>query len=152
MREAILRLAADNAGPARLHQLTTGLYQDLRALGLVKVARADQAAPEDAKTGTAGSITELVITGVFSAGTLAAVAQVITAYIERTKTRTVTWVEGERTVTFDGISAKDQHRLVEALAASTSGALAAATPAAPGAGDGDDEPDQAAARPAGGGT
>lgn len=156
MRKAILRLAADNAQPAQLHQLSTGLYQDLRALGLVKVARADQAAPENAKVGTGASLVELIITGVFSAGTLAAVAKVLIAYIERTKARSITWVEGERSVTIDGISAKNEKTLVEALAASTPGALealAAAEPApAVGAGSGDDEPDRAAARPADAGT
>ncbi|MBP2325667.1 hypothetical protein JOF56_006052 [Kibdelosporangium banguiense] len=71
-------------------------------------------APEDAKS--AGQLTELVLTGVFSAGTITAVTRVITAYIKRTSARSVTWQQGDKKIVLTGLSADDQKALAEAFA------------------------------------
>jgi hypothetical protein len=117
MATATLRLDAGDVDAQQRNQLTKSLFESIRALHLVTVARAEQAAPAGAKSGTGQSIAELVITGVLSTGTVTAIAKVITAYVERTKARSVTWVQDGREVTLTGIAKADQSALAAALAA-----------------------------------
>src|ERR1700716_121255 len=92
MAEATLRLDTGDVDDHRRHRLTTSLFNDLRTLHLVNVHRATRPTPDGAKSDLATEIADLVIKGVFSAGTIAAVCKVITSFIHRTKARSVTWV------------------------------------------------------------
>lgn len=114
MSEVVLRIDAE---PAQQARLTTVLFQDLRATGLVKVAKAREEAPADAKAGVGSDLAELIVSGVFSAGTVTAVTKIVVAYLERTKARSVTWIDGDKKVVFTGIARDDQKALAEALAA-----------------------------------
>lgn len=116
MATATLRLDAGDVDARRRSQLTKSLFDELRALHLVTVARSERPAPAGAKSGSGQSIAELVISGVLSASTVGAVAKVISAYIERTKARSVTWVQDGREVTLTGIAKADQSALAAALA------------------------------------
>ncbi|HEV7907909.1 MAG TPA: hypothetical protein VGP03_07200 [Pseudonocardiaceae bacterium] len=116
MTEVTLRVDGGDVNDARLHQLTASLLKDLRALGLVKVARGEIDAPAGSKSGTAGQIAELVITGLFSASTISTIGKVIIAYVDRTKARSVTWEESDRKVQFTGMSKADQQALTNLLA------------------------------------
>ena len=118
MSEVVLRIDAD---PAQLSRLTTALFQDLRASGLVKVAKGREEAPEGTMSGV-GDVLDLIIKGAFSAGTLGAVTKIVVAYLERTKARSVTWDDGKRKVVFTGIARDDQKALAELLAAEPDGA------------------------------
>lgn len=115
MTKVVLRVDAD-AEASRLHQMTSVLFNDLRALGSVSVARAVSDAPDDAKSATGNTIAELVITGLLSASTVGAVRDVITAYIKRTGARSVVWRDGMREVIFTGIAADDERVLAQLLA------------------------------------
>ena len=105
--------AVDEAG---LDRLTSSLFKDLRTTGLVKVVKKEENAPAGSKSGTAAMLGELVLTGVFSTATVATLGKVITAYIGRTKARSVVWQDGDRKVELTGVSKKDQLALVELLA------------------------------------
>ncbi|MET0237768.1 MAG: hypothetical protein ABW224_24230 [Kibdelosporangium sp.] len=110
------RLTVDVPGDdaREIERLTRLLGTDLLALGLLSVRRDTAPAPADAKS--AGQLTELVVSGVFSAGTLAAVTRVITAHIKRTSARSVTWEQDGKKIVLTGISAEDQKALAEAFA------------------------------------
>jgi hypothetical protein len=114
MWPARLTIDVSGADDREIERLTGLLRTDLITLGLLSVQRANRPAPDDAKS--AGQLAELVLTGTFSVSTVSAVARVITTHIQRTRTRSVTWQQGDKNVTFTGISADDQRRLVEALA------------------------------------
>ncbi|KAA2260999.1 hypothetical protein F0L68_19620 [Solihabitans fulvus] len=116
MGQATLRLDAGDVDDVRRHRLTRSLFDDLRALHLVNIARPELEAPQGARSGTGQGVAELIITGVLSTGTVTAIAKVITAYLDRTKSRSVTWLQDGREVTFTGISQQDQAALAEALA------------------------------------
>jgi hypothetical protein len=115
MPHVTLRVDAD---PVQLDRLTSALFRDVRELALVKVAKGRDTAPEGAKSGTGSPIADLVLTGLFSAGTVTAITKVVLAYLERTKARSVTWIDGDKSVLFTGISSDDQRALAQALAAS----------------------------------
>jgi hypothetical protein len=115
MTKVVLRVDAD-ADASRLHQLTSVLFNDVRALGSVTVAKAAGEAPDNAKSATGNTIAELVITGLLSASTVGAVRDVITAYIKRTGARSVIWRDGKHEVVFTGIAADDERVLAQLLA------------------------------------
>ncbi|MEV0704247.1 hypothetical protein AB0I53_40905 [Saccharopolyspora sp. NPDC050389] len=104
--------------PERLESLTQRLLAELRELGAVRVDRVRGGeGPEGAKSGAALEIGQLVLSGIFSAATAAACAKVMVARFDQAKARRVSIErEGEK-VEFDGLTAKDQHLLVEAIAA-----------------------------------
>ena len=114
--EVKLLVDAGAVDDAELDRLTTSLFKDLRTTGLVKVVRGEADVPANSKSGTAAQLGELIITGAFSTATVATLGRVITAYIGRTKARSVVWQDGERKVELTGVSKKDQLALVELLA------------------------------------
>jgi hypothetical protein len=116
MQSARLVLDVPGADAREIERLTTLLGSDLRSLGLLSVRRDTSPSPENAKS--IGQLTELILTGVFSAGTITAVTRVITAYIKRTGARSVTWQQGDKKIVLNGLSAEDQKALAEAFAES----------------------------------
>lgn len=105
------------ATPDQLARQTGSLYRDLRALGVLRVARKPAAAPAGSMAGAAQEIGVLVVSGAFSAAALKAVSNVLVAYVQRSKARGVEWRIGEESGTYTALSAKDQHLLVQAAAA-----------------------------------
>lgn len=112
-----LVIDAASVAPTELHRLSGVLLKDIRALGVV-VGRASVAVPSDTKSGTGYQLGELILTGSLSAATVTAIATVVSQYIKRTSARSVTWRQGDREVTFTGISSTDQAELVRLLAES----------------------------------
>lgn len=114
--EVKLLVDAGAVDEAELNRLTSSLFKDLRTTGLVKVVRSESESPANSKSGGASQLGELIITGVFSTATIATLGRVITAYIARTRARSVTWQDGDRKVELTGVSKEDQLALVELLA------------------------------------
>ncbi|MEN3611649.1 hypothetical protein [Plantactinospora sp. ZYX-F-223] len=67
------------------------------------------------KGGAAGSLAELVVTGLFSASTVAALAQVAVAFLERGAARRITLRDGRRTLTISAPSEDTEQMVVEWL-------------------------------------
>ncbi|MEV0086234.1 hypothetical protein [Saccharopolyspora sp. NPDC050642] len=103
--------------PERLESLTQRLLAELRELGAVRVDRVRGQGPDGAKSGAALAIGQLVLSGIFSAATAAACAKVLVARFDQAKARRVSIERNGEKVEFDGLTAKDQHLLVEAITA-----------------------------------
>jgi len=116
MTSLMLTIEADGVDAVRLNQLTGTLHSDLRATGLVTVARPGGTAPERTKSGTGTTIGELVVSGLLSASTMSALARVLTAYIQRTGTRAVVVKRGKDEYRFTGLSADAQRELIDRFA------------------------------------
>ncbi|GAA3754704.1 hypothetical protein GCM10022225_44340 [Plantactinospora mayteni] len=71
--------------------------------------------PFTRKGGGAGSLAELVVTGLFSATTVAALAQVAVAFLERGAARRITLRDGRRTLTISAPSEDTEQMVVEWL-------------------------------------
>lgn len=112
MVPAYLSVNADHADSREIERLTGALFSDLRRFGRLSVTRTTSPAPEGAMS--AGQLAEIVLSGVFSASTVTAVAGVIKAYVQRTR-GSVTWKQGDVTVVFDQNPDDVQRRLVELL-------------------------------------
>ncbi|MEO3928993.1 hypothetical protein ABGB07_34810 [Micromonosporaceae bacterium B7E4] len=67
------------------------------------------------KGGSAGSLAELVVTGLFSASTVAALAQVAVAFLERGAARRITLRDGRRTLTISAPGEDTEQMVVEWL-------------------------------------
>ncbi|WP_158851375.1 hypothetical protein [Saccharothrix deserti] len=117
MGDLTLTVDASAADERELHRLTASLLNDIRALGLVNVARSEGEAPAGSKSGWSPQLTELVITGVLSTSTIATVGKVVVAFVNRAKDRSVKVTLGDKTWSFNGISKADQHELAQMLAA-----------------------------------
>jgi len=112
--DASLTVEAD-VKPRQLNELTAILFDDIRSLALVKVSRDRAEAPESAKSGAGFDIAVLLMTGGFSAATVRAISKTVTAYINRTAARSVTWRSGSTIAVFTGISSSDQRALASVL-------------------------------------
>jgi hypothetical protein len=110
------------------------LYGDLRTLGLLKVERGTVAAPEKSMAGVGHDLAVLVVSGAFSAAALKAVSNVVVAFVQRSKARSVEWEIDGHKGSFDALSAKDQQALVQAVTARIEAGTAAVAvaPADPG--------------------
>ncbi|MFE1955108.1 hypothetical protein ACFW9D_32080 [Streptomyces sp. NPDC059524] len=126
MHELRLRVdIGDGSATDRVDRQTRALYQDLRRLGVLSVRRATAEAPTGSMAGVGHDLAVLVLSGAFSAAALKAVSNVVVAYVNRTKARAVEWEFDGSKGAFTALSAKDQHTLVDAVAAR----VAAAEPA-----------------------
>ncbi|CAM05354.1 hypothetical protein A8924_6529 [Saccharopolyspora erythraea NRRL 2338] len=103
--------------PERLEQVTRRLYDELRILGAVRVDRVRESGGEGTKSGLGTALGQLVLSGSFSAATATAVVKVVLANLKRAEARSVALGEGESRAEFTGLTAADQHTLVEAVAA-----------------------------------
>lgn len=75
----------------------------------------ERAEPARGKGGPLGSLAELVVTGLFSATTVAALAQVIVAFIQRGAARRITLRDGRRTLTISDPSEETEQLVAEWL-------------------------------------
>ncbi|MCI2423256.1 hypothetical protein MOQ72_38140 [Saccharopolyspora sp. K220] len=103
--------------PERLENLTQRLLTELREVGAVRVDRVRALGADGTKSGAVLEIGRLVLSGVFSAATAAAFAKIMVARFEQAKARRVSIEKDGEKVDIEGLSAKDQHLLVETIAA-----------------------------------
>ncbi|MGP4017992.1 hypothetical protein [Saccharopolyspora sp. 5N708] len=103
--------------PERLENLTQRLLTELREVGAVRVDRVRGQGADGTKSGAAPEIGRLVLSGVFSAATAAAFAKIMAARFEQAKARRVSIEKDGEKVDIEGLSTKDQHLLVETIAA-----------------------------------
>ena len=115
MTEFTLSIEPDQHDATRLDQLTRQLFQELRAFGGLSIDRPEGRAPAGSKSGIATSIGDLILRGTLSAGSVTALTGVIVAWIKRTGARSVTVKRGKDEYTITGMSAADQHKLVDWL-------------------------------------
>ena len=115
-----LKLRIDSGPGATAEQTdrqVRSLYGDLRTLGLLRVERGTVAAPEASMAGVGHDLAVLVVSGAFSAAALKALSNVVVAFVERSKARSVEWEIDGHKGSFGALSAKDQQALVEAVTA-----------------------------------
>jgi len=101
------------------------LYQDLRTLGLFNVRRKQASAPAGSMASAGYEIGALVVSGTFSAAALKAMSNVLVAYIQRSKARSVEWEFDGSKGTFQALSAKDQSKLVDVVASRIAAGISA---------------------------
>ncbi|HEY8374076.1 MAG TPA: hypothetical protein VIL00_15150 [Pseudonocardiaceae bacterium] len=114
MTRVVLAVDAE-VQPARLRQLTSTLYEDLRELPEVDVVLVDDDNPDPDEPGVETYLAELVVRGTFTTATVTALVEAITGYLGRTAARSVTWYEGERSVVFTGREQQDRDALAAVL-------------------------------------
>ena len=81
--------------PERIEGVTRQLYDELRALGAVRVDRVRSTGDEGTKSGLGTVLGQLALSGTFSAATATAVVRVIVANLKRAQARSVSLGEGE---------------------------------------------------------
>ncbi|QDY80992.1 hypothetical protein FQU76_12900 [Streptomyces qinzhouensis] len=114
----VLRVdAGDEASAEQVERQVKALYKDLRAFGRYNVARKEKPAPEGSMASAGYEIGALVVSGVLSAAGLKALGNVLVAYVQRSKARSVEWEFEGNKGSFRALSAKDQNRLVDVVAA-----------------------------------
>lgn len=111
MNGGVVTLTVSGPVPHDRHgdaEAATALIRELHARTILHVARPDgadpagpvsPAGPVGGKGGGLGTLAELVVTGLFSATTVAALAQVIIAFVQRGAARQITLRDGRRTLT-----------------------------------------------------
>ncbi|MFC8838670.1 hypothetical protein ACFT8Q_00775 [Streptomyces griseoincarnatus] len=104
------------ASDEQVERQVRSLYRDLRTLGLFNVERKQAPAPAGSMASAGYEIGALVVSGAFSAAALKAMSNVLVAYIQRSKARSVEWEFDGNKGTFQALSAKDQNKLVDVVA------------------------------------
>ncbi|MEU7283529.1 hypothetical protein AB0A69_32885 [Streptomyces sp. NPDC045431] len=118
MYEMELRVdAGPSASAEQIDRQVTSLHRDLRALGHFQVRRKPAPAPGGSMASAGYELGVLVISGAFSAAAVKAVSNVLVAYVQRSKARSVAWEFDGHKGSFEALSAKDQAALVEVVAA-----------------------------------
>jgi hypothetical protein len=139
-----LELRIDSGPDATAEQTdrqARALYTDLRRLGVLRVERGTAPPPPGSLAGAGHDLAVLVLSGAFSAAALKAVSNVVVAFVQRSKARSVEWEIDGHKGSFGALSAADQHALVEAVAAriAAGGTTASCTTAPGGTTSGDRE-------------
>ncbi|MFJ9760930.1 hypothetical protein [Streptomyces sp. NPDC101149] len=147
MYELVLRVdAGPMATDEQVERQVRSLYRDLRMLGLFNVERKQAPAPADSMASAGHEIGALVVSGAFSAAALKAMSNVLMAYIQRSKARSVEWEFDGNKGTFQALSAKGQNKLLDVVASRiAAGVSADGDSGEPGGSDGG-TPDRAADR------
>ncbi|RKT51948.1 hypothetical protein C8E97_0439 [Saccharothrix australiensis] len=79
----------------------------------VDARRAPATLPDGAKSGTGLAVSELLLNGAVPAAVAAAVASIVTAFVQRGSARKVVIRSGEESITVQGADARTQRALVE---------------------------------------
>lgn len=122
MTDILLSLGRSGATPQTLERDLGVLRGELLAVRTLAIRRPATNPPDGAKSGTASSIGELVLTGVLSTGTIAAVTRVIGDFLKRNADRSVTVRRGDTEITLTGQSQKEQLELLRATLSEVSDA------------------------------
>lgn len=132
MTELSLLIEPPAALPAdRVDGLAAGLADDLRAVRGLRVAHAQVPAVGPGKSAQAWELGMLVVGGVFSASTMRALAQIVVAYADRVKARSIRVRNGDREVVVTGDTRIDPavlDRLTQLLGAPSDPALPGSSP------------------------
>ncbi|MEV4625498.1 hypothetical protein AB0J90_04320 [Micromonospora sp. NPDC049523] len=122
----------------RLDALAGGLADDLRTVRGLRVGHAGSTAVGPGKSPQAWELGMLVVSGVFSAATMGAIAQIAVAYINRANARSIRLRSGENEIEITGSTRLDDPVLVAQLEKifGTGSAPASGAPAPLGGGDG----------------
>ncbi|MFD2764451.1 effector-associated constant component EACC1 [Micromonospora eburnea] len=124
-----LSLLIEPAAPLpaeRVDGLAAGLADDLRAVRGLRVAYAQAPAVGPGKSAQAWELGMLVVGGLFSASTMRALAQIVVAYADRVKARSIRVRNGDREVVVTGDTRIDPavlERLTQLLGAPPGPAL-----------------------------
>jgi hypothetical protein len=147
VHELVLRIDAGVAmSDEQVERRVRSLQRDLRTLGLFHLERKQTPAPAGAMASAGYEIGTLVVSGAFSAAALKAMSNVIVAYIQRSKARSVEWEFEGNKGRFQALSAKDQNKLVEVVTAHMAAAVGAEGGSGEPGGSDDGTPDRAAGR------
>ncbi|MGW4461748.1 hypothetical protein [Micromonospora sp. NPDC004704] len=122
----------------RLDALAGGLADDLRTIRGLRIGHAGSTAIGPGKSPQAWELGMLVVSGVFSAATMGAIAQIVVAYVNRANARSIRLRSGENEVEITGSTRLDDPALVAQLEKifGTGSAPLSTAPAPPGGGDG----------------
>ncbi|GAA0223947.1 hypothetical protein GCM10010492_22570 [Saccharothrix mutabilis subsp. mutabilis] len=101
--------------PGSAASATNMLLEELVRGARVDARHAPTPLPDGAKSGTGMAIAELVVNGALPAAVAAAVASVITAFVQRGSARKVTIKVGQDSITVQGGTKADQKALVQAF-------------------------------------
>ncbi|GAA2042166.1 hypothetical protein GCM10009757_05330 [Streptomyces cheonanensis] len=124
MYELVLRVdAGTTVSDEQVERHVGSLYRDLRTLGLFNVRRKQTSSPAGSMASTGYEIGVLVVSGVFSAAALKAMSNVLVAYLQRSKARSVEWEFDGHKGSFQGLSGKDQGKLVDVVASRIAGGV-----------------------------
>ncbi|CCH27442.1 hypothetical protein ABZ816_32750 [Actinosynnema sp. NPDC047251] len=107
----MFHLTVDAPGSAA--SATNMLLDELVRGARVDVRHAPAELPDGAKSGTGMALTELLLNGAVPAAVAAAVASVVTAFVQRGSARKVVIKKGDSTITVQGGDARTQKALVE---------------------------------------
>jgi hypothetical protein len=102
--DVLVGLAGDGTDPVRLDGLARQLGEDLRRAGPLRVHPATVPAEPGTKSPTLQQAGALLVSGVFSAVTVRAVRDVVLAFVDRAKLRSVHIKVGDNEVTVTGAS------------------------------------------------
>ncbi|MGH3646613.1 MAG: hypothetical protein ACRDTM_05505 [Micromonosporaceae bacterium] len=115
---ALVVVARPGTDPQRLEAATRELRRDLAKLAGVRAAAPTTPLPDGAKSGTLTLIGTLVLSAVFSAQTVDAIARVVVAHIQARTDWSVTLERGDVKVSLSGrVPEAELERAVQALAA-----------------------------------
>jgi hypothetical protein len=114
-RQSSLTVSVDIAkeDPGLLDELVLDLCEELRLLEIASVQRLPAGnVPPGARGVAAESVTGLILTGAFSAGTLGALTRVLTEWIRRCGARRVVLDEDGDRLELYGLTRSDQQELI----------------------------------------
>ncbi len=93
----------------------TGLIRELRTRGGLDARMQTGTSVAGQKSGAAISIGDLVVSGIFSAATVSALARIAVAYIRRGAARKITLKDGERSLVISDPSADTERAVADWL-------------------------------------
>ncbi|WP_433267087.1 hypothetical protein ACQPZF_00535 [Actinosynnema sp. CS-041913] len=107
----MLHLTVDAPGTAA--SATNMLLEELLRAARVDIRHAPATLPDGAKSGAGMAMSELLLNGAVPAAVAAAVASVVTAFVQRGSARKVVIKSGDDSITVQGGDARTQRTLVE---------------------------------------
>ena len=98
-----------------LDELTRSLEDELLLLDAVTAVERPEAGgpPEGAKSGTLTTVGTLAVSGVFSSAALRALVGLVAEWRKRTEARKVELIDGDDSLSVEGLSAKEQSALID---------------------------------------
>ncbi|WP_157577175.1 hypothetical protein [Saccharomonospora iraqiensis] len=93
---------AEDSDDEEIDRWTGALYGDLATLDIHSIDRVGAEAPAGAKAGIADVVGVLVATGVLSATTVKAIADVVSAFVQRSAARSVSMELGDHRIEITG--------------------------------------------------
>lgn len=115
---ALVVVGRPGTDPQRLDAATRDLRRDLATVDGVRTTAATGTLPDGAKSGTLALVGTLVLSAVFSAQTVSAIARIVVAHLQARRDWSVTLERGDAKVTLSGqVPEAELERAVQTLAA-----------------------------------